>query len=275
MTAGTLTPVPLADAREEAEYGGKAVQLGAAIRARLPVPPGFALGARSVEAIASGDPTATGALRACFEALDGPVSVRSSGIGEDSEKTSFAGQHLTVLNVRTAEDAVRAVRDVWDSGHSETAIAYREMLGIAGEPRIGVVVQRLVEPDTAGVLFTRHPVTAAAERVIDASWGLGEAVVGGLVAPDHFRMAPDGTVLEQRAGRKDLLLRILPDGGLERVPVDAERVAELCLDEADLAALNDLASACERVYGGDQDIEWAIRSGAVALLQRRPLTAVG
>jgi pyruvate,water dikinase len=239
------------------------------------VPPGFALGVRSVEAVAGGDPTATVALRERFEELDGPVSVRSSGIGEDSEKTSFAGQHLTVLNVRTAEAALRAVSEVRDSGRSETAIAYREMLGIAGEPRIGVVVQRLVEPDTAGVLFTRHPMTGAAERVIDASWGLGEAVVGGLVAPDHFRIDPDGTVLERRAGRKGVLLRILPDGGLEQVPVGPERAAELCLDDRDLAALNGLASACEEVYGGDQDIEWAIRSGTLALLQRRPLTAVG
>lgn len=275
MSAATATPVALVDAREEGEFGGKAVQLGTALRARLPVPPGFALGADCVEAVAGGDPAATAALRARFEELGGPVSVRSSGIGEDSEKTSFAGQHLTVLNVRSADAAVDAVREVRDSGHSETAIAYREMLGIAGEPRIGIVVQRLVEPDTAGVLFTRHPVTGAAERVIDAAWGLGEAVVGGIVAPDHFRLDGDGAVLERRAGRKDVRLEVLPGGGVERVPVDPERVGALCLGDDDLAGLHALASACEAVYGGDQDIEWAIESGTVWLLQRRPLTAIG
>ena len=275
MSPATATPVPLAAARLEDEFGGKAVQLGTAIRAGLPVPPGFALGAPCVEAVAAGDPAATEATVDCFEQLDGPVSVRSSGIGEDSEKTSFAGQHLTVLNVRGGTAAVAAVREVRDSGHSETAIAYREMLGIEGEPQIGVVIQRLVEPDAAGVLFTRHPVTGVAERVIDAAWGLGEAVVGGIVAPDHFRLDADGNVLERRAGRKDAELRILPDGGIERISVDPERAARLCLDEADLAALHALASACEDVYGGDQDIEWAVRAGTVALLQRRPLTAVG
>jgi pyruvate,water dikinase len=275
MSATTATPVALADARREQQFGGKAVQLGVAIRAGLPVPPGFALAAGCVEAVADGDRAAARALGERFEELGGPASVRSSGIGEDSEKTSFAGQHLTVLNVRSAAAAVEAVREVRDSGRSESALAYREMLGVAGVPRIGVVVQRLVEPDTAGVLFTRHPVTGEAERVIDAAWGLGEAVVGGLVAPDHFRLDADGTVLERRAGRKDVRLEVLPDGGVERVPVDPGQAGELCLDDRDLAALHALASACEETYGGDQDIEWAIRSGAVALLQRRPLTAVG
>lgn len=275
MSAATAVPVALADAHGEDEFGGKAVQLGTAIRAGLPVPAGFALAAPCVEAVAAGDAAATAAFRESFASLGGPVSVRSSGVGEDGEKTSFAGQHLTVLNVRSADAALAAVRAVWDSGHGETALAYREMLGIAGEARIGVVVQRLVEPDTAGVLFTRHPVSGAAERVIDAGWGLGEAVVGGIVAPDHFRLDPAGAVIERRAGRKEVLLRGLPDGGVERVPVAPGRVAELCLDDRDLTALHALASRCEEVYGGDQDIEWAIHSGTVALLQRRPLTAVG
>ncbi len=276
MSAGRAqAPVPLAEARAESEFGGKAVQLGAAIRAGLPVPDGLALPYAFVEAVAAGEEESIAALLEKFAALDGAVSVRSSGVGEDSGQTSFAGQHATVLNVRGEDEMLDAVRAVHDSAHGADATAYREMLGVEGMPRIGVVIQLLVEPETAGVIFTRHPVSGAEERVIDASWGLGEAVVGSLVAPDNYRLDSSGQVLERTAGRKDVELRILPGGGVERTPVAAERARELCLSDADLAALNDLASACERVYEGDQDIEWAIAAGRVWLLQRRPLTAIG
>jgi pyruvate, water dikinase len=272
---GFPAPLPLAEAREESQLGGKAVQLGEAIRGGLPVPDGLALPYRFVEAVAAGDEGAIAALLERYRALDGPVSVRSSGIGEDSGQTSFAGQHATVLNVRGEGELLAAVNEVHDSAHGETALAYRQMMEVEGDPKIGVVVQLLVEPDTAGVLFTRHPVTGAEERVIDASWGLGEAVVGSVVAPDNYRLDPSGKVIERTPGRKDVELRVLPGGGIERSPVAEAKVRELCLSDADLASLHDLASACERVYEGDQDIEWAIAAGRVWLLQRRPLTAIG
>jgi pyruvate, water dikinase len=268
-------PLDLADARDEQELGGKAVHLGEALRAGLPVPGGLALPAAFVEAVAAGAAAAVEVLVQRYAAIAVPVSVRSSGIGEDTEQTSFAGQHLTVLNVRTAEAVVDAVREVWRSAHSESAKMYRQLFGLEGEPRMGVVVQRLVEPDTAGVMFTRHPMTGADERVIDASWGLGEAVVGSLVAPDHFRLSRSGEVLERTPGRKDVALRILPGGGVAHDPVPEERVRALCLADEELRALHELATLCETVYGGEHDIEWAIQGGAVHLLQRRPLTAIG
>lgn len=274
MSQGQETAsVDLADARDEGRFGGKAVQLGEAVRAGLPVPPGFALSAQFVDAVAAADPEATRTLAHRYAALGRPVSVRSSGIGEDTEQTSFAGQHLTLLNVRTGDAVVDAVRQVWDSGRSESALMYRELFGLEGEPRIGVVVQQLVAPDTAGVLFTRHPMTGADERVIDASWGLGEAVVGSVVAPDHFRVGRDGKVRERVAGRKDVALRILPEGGVAHDPVPEERVRALCLLDEDLRSLCGLAERCEAVFEGQHDIEWAIEDGVVYLLQRRPLTA--
>jgi pyruvate,water dikinase len=273
VTAAPVTPpVNLADACEESRFGGKAAQLGEAIRAGLPVPDGFALSADFAEAVADGDASATAALMERYRTLGLPVSVRSSGIGEDTEQTSFAGQHLTVLNLRAPETVVQAVKDVWASGRTDSARAYRRLFGLAGEPRIGVVVQRLIAPDTAGVMFTRHPMTDADERVIDASWGLGEAVVGSLVAPDHYRITRHGEVLERRPGRKDIALRILPGGGVVHDPVLKERVRALCLDDEDLKALNDLASRCEAVYSDAHDIEWAIERRSVYLLQRRPIT---
>ena len=131
-----------------------------------------------------------------------PLAVRSSAVGEDSEEASFAGQHLTCLNVRSAADGVAAVAAIWRSAHSDSALAYRRRLGLTDSPRIAVVVQQLVDADCAGVLFTRNPLDGADELVVEAAWGLGEAVVAGLVTPDRFRVARDGTVLERVAGTR-------------------------------------------------------------------------
>jgi pyruvate, water dikinase len=273
MAETRTAPVDLPEADDERLLGGKAVQLGAALRAGLPVPPGFALPADFVAAIGAGDEDAAAQLAERYKRLGVPVSVRSSGIGEDTEQTSFAGQHLTVLNVRSAEDVVKSVREVWESGRSEAVLMYRKHFGVEGEPQIAVVVQQLVMPDTAGVMFTRHPLTGADERVIDASWGIGEAVVGSLVAPDHYRLSRDGAVLERTPGRKDRRLRILPDGGTAEEEVAGEHVRVLCLGDDELASLHDLALRCEAVYDGAHDIEWAIERDTVYLLQRRPVTA--
>jgi pyruvate, water dikinase len=273
MAETKSAPVDLSAAEDERLLGGKAVQLGAALRAGLPVPPGFALPADFVAAVGAGDEQAEADLAERYGRLAVPVSVRSSGIGEDSEQTSFAGQHLTVLNVRTADAVVDAVRRVWESGRSEAVMMYRQHFGVEGEPQIAVVVQQLVMPDTAGVMFTRHPLTGADERVIDASWGIGEAVVGSLVAPDHYRLSREGELLEQTPGRKDKRLRMLPDGGHVEEEVAEEQVRALCLGERELSALHELAVRCEAVYDGPHDIEWAIERDSVYLLQRRPVTA--
>jgi pyruvate,water dikinase len=138
-----------------------------------------------------------------------------------------------------------------------------------------VVVQRLLDPECAGVMFTRNPITGADERMIEASWGLGEAVVAGLVIPDSYRVTRDGQVLERRAGLKRIAVRSLPTGGTVEADVPPELVEQLCLDDSQLEALNDLALRCEEVYGPDRDIEWAVADGTVYLLQCRAVTRVG
>lgn len=125
-------------------------------------------------------------VSAVRDSLPGPLAVRSSWVGEDSAAATFAGQHLARLNVRSLDELVEAVAAVWRSGCSESALAYRRKLGLEDAPRMGVVVQRQLDPDVSGVLFTGHPVTGADERVIEATWGLGEAVVHGLVTPTSF-----------------------------------------------------------------------------------------
>ncbi|HEX4859217.1 MAG TPA: PEP/pyruvate-binding domain-containing protein, partial [Usitatibacteraceae bacterium] len=181
-----IAPVELREAYDEAAFGGKSVQLGASLRAGLPVPPGWALSVAFVDAIVAGDAAVHASLKALLRNRPEPYAVRSSGVGEDAAIASFAGQHFTELNRIGYEGIVDGIRAVWQSGHSDGARAYRARLGIRGTPRTAVTLQRMVFPDCAGVLFTRHPVTGADEVVIEASWGLGEAIVEGLVVPDHF-----------------------------------------------------------------------------------------
>jgi pyruvate,water dikinase len=266
-----LPLTPLDRVTDPAEFGGKAVALGAAARAGLPVPAGFALSVDTVEAVVRADPDVLPALHAACTG-GGPRAVRSSAVGEDSAAASFAGTHCTVLGVCRPDAVVTAIRRVHASGDAAGARAYRSRLGL-GPYRMGVVIQELVPADVAGVLFTRNPVTGAAERVIEASWGLGEAVVAGMVVPDRFRLDACGRVLERTAGEKDVALRAGP-AGTEEVAVTGAAVHTPCLDDAQLAALHVLAEACDVVYNThEHDIEFAFLDGAVFLLQRRPITS--
>lgn len=267
--------VPLDEARDESLFGSKAVGLGEAARAGLPVPAGIALRESFVEAVAGGEQGAAEELDTLARPLGAPLAVRSSAVDEDGAEASFAGQHLTLLNVPSADEVGSAVREVWWSANSDSAITYRQRVGLLTRPRVGVVVQTLLDPESAGVMFTRNPVDGAEERVIEASWGLGESVVAGRVIPDHFRLARDGRVLESTPGVKKLALRTLPSGGTAEEEVPAELVERPCLDDGQLEDLSHLAGRCEEVYGPDRDIEWAIAGGELYLLQCRAITRVG
>jgi len=164
------------------------------------------------------------------------------------------------------------LKEIWWSANSDSAISYRQRVGLFTRPSIGVVVQTLLNPDVAGVMFTTNPITGADERVIEASWGLGEAVVAGQVIPDNFRLDHAGQVLERRAGRKDVAIRATETGGTVEEQIPASRVEALCLDDAQLAELGRLAATCERIYGAGRDIEWAIADGTLYLLQCRAVT---
>ena len=127
---------------------------------------------------------------------------------------------------------------IWDSARSPSAFAYRERLRLPREPRMGVVVQELIDADTAGVLFSRNPMTGSDEFVIEAAWGLGESVVAGLVTPDRFRLRRDGAVVERITGLKDVAVRIDPEGGTCQMEVP-DRLAHMpSLDDRQLAALH-------------------------------------
>lgn len=267
--------VALVDAADTSLFGSKAVGLGQAVRDGLTVPPGVALSGAIVEAVAAGEEAAIETVVGLVRPLGGPLAVRSSAVDEDGAEASFAGQHLTLLNVPSWEELSAALSEIWWSANSDSAITYRQRVGLFTRPSVGVVVQALLDPDTAGVMFTQNPVTGADERVIEASWGLGEAVVAGLVIPDNYRLARSGEVLERKAGLKKLAVRTLPQGGTVEQPVAPELVERLCLDESQLAQLSQLADRCEQVYGRARDIEWAIADGTLYLLQCRAVTRAG
>ncbi|MBX6340815.1 MAG: PEP/pyruvate-binding domain-containing protein [Thermomicrobiaceae bacterium] len=208
---------------------------------------------------------------------DVAVAVRSSAIAEDSEAASFAGQQETYLNVRGAGEVAAHVRRCWASFFGANAIFYRRSKGSLADTAIAVVVQRMVTPDKAGVLFTVDPVSRRRDRmVVEAIWGFGEAVVSGLVVPDNYQIARrDGRVVRATVPAKTVILTRHPSGsGLVESAVPAERARERVLSDEELAELVALGERVEGFFGGPQDIEWAIEGGRLYLLQSRPITTL-
>jgi len=209
---------------------------------------------------------------------DVPVAVRSSAIGEDSEEATFAGQQDTYLWVRGVEHVCDAVRDCWVSLYSAPALSYRARLGDAPEAAMGVTVQLMVDAAVSGVLFTCNPVSGDPSMVaVNASWGLGLAVVGGEVTPDDFLVSKvTREIVRQHVHAKDVQYVPDPRGrGAVRVDVPAELRETACLEAEALASLVGLGRRIERHFGSHQDVEWAIdREGSLYVLQSRPVTAM-
>jgi pyruvate,water dikinase len=304
MTAPVTTPVvlDLADpAADLATAGGKGASLGRLARAGLPVPPGFHVTTAAYRAfvaahglrepILATDEAGVAALfaahpvpeeisapiRDAYTALGEPaVAVRSSATAEDLPGASFAGQQDTFLDVHGADAVVDAVRRCWASLWTDRAVAYRRRTGIAPDDlSLAVVVQELVDADASGVLFTADPVSGATERmVVNATWGLGESLVGGSVTPDELVLeASTGSVLERRTGDKAVLTVRTPNGTAERPAPDGKRTAAV-LDDAAAAELAGLGRRIAAEYGRPMDVEWALAGGAFAIVQARPVTGV-
>jgi pyruvate,water dikinase len=205
-----------------------------------------------------------------------PVAVRSSATAEDLPGASFAGQMETYLKVRGTDALLAAVRRCWASLWTARAIAYRANQGVApAEVGLAVVVQEQLPAEAAGVLFTANPVSGRRDQmVIDGSWGLGEAVVGGRVTPDHWLVdARTGAVLEARVVCKKLMTAT-QGPGTALVPVPGDLREKPALDEAQLAALVDLGRRAAGHFGSPQDVEWALARGRLYLVQSRPITSL-
>jgi rifampicin phosphotransferase len=218
-------------------------------------------------------------IRSSYERLgpdDPSVAVRSSATAEDLVGLSFAGQQDTYLNVRGADAVLEAVKHCWTSLWTARALGYRARQGIRSEDvAIAVVVQQLVPADVAGILFTANPLTGARNQmVINAAWGLGEAIVGGHVTPDVFIVDRDTCEVEsQTIAAKEVMTVRLPTGtGVTPVPPSQRRRATL--RPRDAAQLARLGIQIEQLYGLPMDVEWAMGDERFFILQARPITAL-
>ncbi len=290
------TVLPLDDpAADLATAGGKGASLARLSRAGLPVPGGFVITTDAYRAFVAdvrdellhADAAALFAARdlpaglaadilAAYAAMgdDVPVAVRSSATAEDLPELSFAGQQDTYLGIR-GPALLEAVRRCWASLWNPRAIAYRDRNGVPHDDvALAVVVQELVDADAAGVMFTANPVTGdRGETVINASWGLGEAVVGGQVTPDVMVIS-EGEITEARTGDKAVMTVRTPGGTRERPTPEELRHAPV-LTEPQALELAALGARVEELYGVPMDVEWARSGGAFAVVQARPITALG
>lgn len=302
MTVAPALVVPLAQcsAAGLVDYGGKGANLGELVHAGFPVPDGYVVTTAAYDAVIEGRdlPALLGAggsagVRAffdsvplpaevsvaildCYAALGEPaVAVRSSATAEDLPEASFAGQQDTYLNVTGPDALLAAVRRCWASLWGERAVAYRARHD-GGAPKIAVVVQRLVPAEVAGVMFTANPANGRREQtVITAAWGLGEAVVGGLVEPDEYLVTegdPTHAVTSRIAAKK---VRTVPtDAGTAEEQVPAELTSEATLSDAQALELAGLGARVQQHFGVPQDIEWVLADGSFHLVQSRPITAL-
>ena len=316
ISEALLLPLSALDRGSLPIAGGKAANLGAMIRAGIPVPDGFVLTTSAfqiakaaarlgekLDALATtnaADRARLGSLAAEIRGLfvDAPmpsviaeaataayerdlkgatVAVRSSATAEDLPDASFAGQQDTYLGVLGQTALLDAIRRCWASLFTERAVVYRADRQI--DPRqvaLAVVVQRLVDVRTAGVLFTANPITGRRrEAVIDAAPGLGEAVVSGATNPDHFVVdIATEEILERRVGDKRLVIEADPEGGTRHTTRD-HADGRACVTDEEVRALAAMGARVEAHFGSPQDIEWAIdRAGKVHVVQSRPITTL-
>lgn len=293
-------------ARDLPGVGGKAANLGELIAMGMPVPPGFIISTAAYDAVvaandlepvlrqaaATGDGAGarhafatadvpeqvTTAILAAYRAMSsGSVAVRSSATAEDLPGAAFAGQQDTLLGIQDDMALLKAIRQCWGSLWSDRAISYRQQRGFAGEAvALAVVVQRMVAADAAGVMFTANPVTGARNQtVIDASTGLGEAIVSGLVTPDHLvlqRGRLGWRVIEQQRGDRSVEIRESRTGGIEHFSNAGS--ASPAVPISVVKHLAHLGAQIAAHFGAPQDIEWAWANGETYILQSRPITAL-
>ncbi len=227
------------------------------------------------------DPIADSILKAHHQLEDGAVAVRSSATAEDLPEAAFAGQQETFLNIVGEQALLEAVRSCWASLWSERAILYRARQNVdQASVKLAVIVQKMVPADVAGVMFTVNPVSGDKdELVIDASLGLGEAVVSGLVTPDHIVVNKRGSrIKEFHAGRREVIIRSKAGGGTEQI-TSTDKITEAVLSPSALRNLVKVGKQIEQHYGAPQDIEWAwiqdgTKAGKILILQARPMTAL-
>ncbi|MBC7269551.1 MAG: phosphoenolpyruvate synthase [Streptomyces sp.] len=231
---------------------------------------------RAVEEVPVPDDLATAVFRALARSGErAAYAVRSSATAEDLPTASFAGQQDTYLNVMGPTAVLRHISRCWASLFTERAVTYRQRHGIDHRTvHMAVVVQRMVLPEVSGILFTADPVTGNRKvATVDAGFGLGEALVSGLVNPDVFKVR-DGEVVARTIAAKQRAVHALPAGGTREVAVDERRQEQPTLTDAQVVGLVELGRRIEARFGRPQDIEWCLADDGFQIVQSRPVTTL-
>ena len=231
---------------------------------------------RTIEGIAIPDDLAAAITRALARLGEqAAYAVRSSATAEDLPTASFAGQQDTYLNVVGPAAILQHVSRCWASLFTERAVTYRLRNGFDHRTvHMAVVVQQMVFPHAAGILFTADPVTGNRKvATVDASFGLGEALVSGLVNPDVFKVR-DGEVVAKAVAAKQRAIHALPAGGTQEVAIDPQRQEQPALTDAQVVRLVQLGRRIEAHFGRPQDIEWCLVDDDFQIVQSRPITTL-
>jgi pyruvate,water dikinase len=266
---------------DAALVGGKAANLSRLARMYHRVPDGFSL---PVTVMDEGHPldlrneitAAISDLINCHSLDDFIAAVRSSAVDEDGATASFAGQHETYLNIVGAEAILQAVIRCWESARSEHALEYRRQQGLSiDSPQIAVLVQQLVPADVAAVVFSANPITGNRDEImINASWGLGESIVGGTVTPDTFIVRKSDLAVVQRVIAEKQHMTVSAPGGTQEVETPRFLRNVASLNEEQVIEMAKLALTLETTMGHPVDVECAYAGGQFYLLQCRPITTL-
>jgi phosphoenolpyruvate synthase/pyruvate phosphate dikinase len=259
----------LMDATDTNTVGGKASALGTMLRSGYRIPDGFVLLASAFNKMT---PRLEYALLAAYDELGASfVAVRSSAINEDGMDAAWAGQLDTFLNCRR-KDLLQKVKSCWESADTARAQSYAQQKGIEGT-QVAVIVQAMIDSDISGIAFSAHPVTGNETQVVlEAGFGLGEAVVSGQVTPDTYIVNKhDGELLEKHIGKQKRMLTRNADG--ENTWQDLGPMGDVQkLTQEQTVEICRLTRELEGFFKYPVDVEWAIMDGIIYILQCRPIT---
>ncbi len=203
------------------------------------------------------------------------VAVRSSATTEDLATASFAGQQDTYTNIKGNKELILAVKKCFASLYTARAVYYRKKKGFKeGEALLSVTVQKMVNSDKSGVVFTKNPVSGANEIIMEAVFGLGEGIVSGKIKPDHYVINPDLDIVEKKIADKKVAIVRQADGEEKTVTLTPEKSKQQVMSDAEIKSLAYTVQKIEEHYKKPQDIEFAVETGRIFIVQSRPVTTI-
>lgn len=258
------------------EVGGKAASLGEITNLKISIPAGFVITTKAFEEFREGIPQELEdeILKAFDELGTSRVAVRSSAVSEDSSSASWAGQLESFLNIGR-DNLIDYIKECWNSIDSDRAVAYAEDKNLTEKDLVvAVIVQKMLDSEASGVLFTKNPINNKEEILIEGIYGLGELIVQGMITPDNFIVDKKTLNVESSdiVDKETMLVFGSFEKGNIEVSVPESKRNKPCLTKEQIKELVELGIKIEKHFGSPQDIEWAIEGEKVYILQSRPIT---